>query len=542
MSKTVLITGATDGIGLETARMLVAEGHHVLLHGRSKEKLDTAAEAVGADRGRYLADLSLLTEVDALADAVIADHARLDVLINNAGVFKVPQSTLSNGLDVRFVVNTLAPYRLTRRLLPAIPSDGRIINLSSAAQAPVSLDALRGDVHLSDLEAYSQSKLAITMWSRVLAEELSDGPVVVAVNPGSLLASKMVQQGFGVAGNDLAIGAKVLMRGALADEFADASGRYFDNDAGSFGSPHPDALDAAKSRAVVQVVESLLRRSVREKIDEVTRPALRKPPAARSLPQWPTTPFLPLHRPTMTGVPDYIGPANRLVAKHGGKYLARTATHEQIEGDQQDAALRIVIQWPSKEAAKAFMSDPEYVPHLEARTAGSTASTFSSRRRRPRLRAAAAGYTSVSARPEPGRPSLRIAPEDAAQDPGDVRLRVHQPGLCFDLRGGPPDRGSGGAAGTVRGGASACHDQARPARSACRTAWLLRRLAARRAVQTWRRSAMRGRPSTRSSISGCSPARPPALPSALPVSSCHCGIRRTSPRVLQPRMSVRVGG
>lgn len=75
-------------------------------------------------------------------------------------------------------------------------------------------------------------------------------------------------------------------------------------------------------------------------------------------------------------IPDYIGPANALVAKHGGQYLARTATHEQIEGDKQEAALRIVIQWPSKEAALAFMSDPEYVPHLKARTAGSQSYHF----------------------------------------------------------------------------------------------------------------------------------------------------------------------
>ena len=75
-------------------------------------------------------------------------------------------------------------------------------------------------------------------------------------------------------------------------------------------------------------------------------------------------------------IPDYIGPANRLVAKHGGKYLARTANHERVEGEGNGAALRIVIQWPSKEAALAFMSDPEYVPHLKARTAGSDSEHF----------------------------------------------------------------------------------------------------------------------------------------------------------------------
>ena len=75
-------------------------------------------------------------------------------------------------------------------------------------------------------------------------------------------------------------------------------------------------------------------------------------------------------------IPDYIGPANKLVAQYGGKYLARTATHEQIEGDDQEAALRIVIEWPSKEAAVGFMNDAEYAPHLKARTAGSNSYHF----------------------------------------------------------------------------------------------------------------------------------------------------------------------
>tara|TARA_R110002167_G_scaffold352008_1_gene564812 strand:+ start:18722 stop:19024 length:303 start_codon:yes stop_codon:yes gene_type:complete len=75
-------------------------------------------------------------------------------------------------------------------------------------------------------------------------------------------------------------------------------------------------------------------------------------------------------------VPDYIGPANKLVAKHGGKYLARTASHERLEGDGEDSTLRIILEWPSKDAAIAFMNDPEYVPHLKARTAGSISDHF----------------------------------------------------------------------------------------------------------------------------------------------------------------------
>jgi len=75
-------------------------------------------------------------------------------------------------------------------------------------------------------------------------------------------------------------------------------------------------------------------------------------------------------------IPDYIGPANRLVAKYGGKYLARTSVHTQLEGAQSDAALRIVIEWPSKEAAVGFMQDADYAPHLSARTEGSTSFHF----------------------------------------------------------------------------------------------------------------------------------------------------------------------
>lgn len=81
--------------------------------------------------------------------------------------------------------------------------------------------------------------------------------------------------------------------------------------------------------------------------------------------------------PTTDGwIPDYLPTANALVAKHGGKYLARTATHQQVEGGDQTAALRIIIEWPSKEAAMNFMSDPQYKPHLEARTNGSTSFHF----------------------------------------------------------------------------------------------------------------------------------------------------------------------
>jgi len=75
-------------------------------------------------------------------------------------------------------------------------------------------------------------------------------------------------------------------------------------------------------------------------------------------------------------VADYLESANRLVEHYGGKYLARTTSHQQLEGKETNAALRIVIEWPSEKAAKDFMADPDYVPHLKTRTEGSVSNHF----------------------------------------------------------------------------------------------------------------------------------------------------------------------
>ncbi|WP_298862721.1 SDR family NAD(P)-dependent oxidoreductase [uncultured Sulfitobacter sp.] len=257
MSKTILITGATDGIGLEAAKLLAREGHTMLVHGRNAAKLDAARATIGGKTHGYLADLSHTGDVIKLADDIIRDHARIDVLINNAGVLKAPETTTEDGFDLRFMVNTIAPYILTKRLLPLLVNDSRIINLSSAAQAPVEIAALKGGIKMEDMDAYSQSKLAITIWSQYLATTLPDGPSSISVNPGSLLATNMVKEGFGIAGNDIAIGANILRRAAVDPEFANVSGRYFDNDAGSFGQPHPDATDPAKVSAVMQAIEAI---------------------------------------------------------------------------------------------------------------------------------------------------------------------------------------------------------------------------------------------------------------------------------------------
>jgi NAD(P)-dependent dehydrogenase (short-subunit alcohol dehydrogenase family) len=264
MQKTILVTGSTDGIGLETAKMLVSLGNHVLLHGRNPSKLEEAEKTLSALPGgghveSYLADLSRMADVEALAKAVAEKHAKLNVLINNAGVYSASDPVTQDGLDVRFAVNTIAPYLLTQRLLPLLGTSGRVVNLSSAAQSPVDPRALAGQSRLSDGAAYAQSKLALTMWSLSMALSLkSDGPAIIAVNPGSMLGSKMVKQAFGVVGGDIRIGAEILSRAALADEFATASGQYFDNDSGQFASPHPDALNPQESEEIVRVIEAVL--------------------------------------------------------------------------------------------------------------------------------------------------------------------------------------------------------------------------------------------------------------------------------------------
>ena len=262
MKKTILVTGATDGIGLETARVLAKLNHEVLVHGRNPKKIEKATSALkdGEQRVKtYVADLARAAEVEALARAVLDENDRLDVLINNAGVYNAPAPITEDGLDVRFAVNTIAPYLLTQRLLPLMGTFGRVINLSSAAQASVEPRALTGKVRLSDGAAYAQSKLALTMWTRAIASSLGErGPSLIAVNPGSMLGTKMVKEAFGTAGRDIRVGAEILRRIALSDEFAAASGRYYDNDSGRFAPPHPDARDPEKTAEVVRAIEMVL--------------------------------------------------------------------------------------------------------------------------------------------------------------------------------------------------------------------------------------------------------------------------------------------
>ena len=262
--KKILLTGATDGIGLETAKLLAAQGHHLLIHGRNENKLRETQKILlnsfpNIAVESYCADLSKFEDIRSMMQVMLKTHTSIDVLINNAGVFNIPQPITHNDLDARFVVNTIAPYIITETLLPILTDQGRVINLSSAAQAPISLEAMQGKKIIHEaFQAYAQSKLAITIWSQEVARTLKPEQVMVAVNPGSMLASKMVKEGFGVEGNDLNIGADILLRAALSTEFSNASGAYFDNDSKQFSPPHSDALNSSTCDQVVDTIKAII--------------------------------------------------------------------------------------------------------------------------------------------------------------------------------------------------------------------------------------------------------------------------------------------
>ena len=264
MPKTILLTGATDGIGLVTAKMLAQQGHTLLIHGRSEDKLSRTQASLekinpSATIKAYRADLSDLEAVEQLAEQLLAQYDHIDVLINNAGILNSQPTITSRDLDIRFVVNTLAPYVLTQRLMPILNNHSRVLNLSSAAQSPVDLEAMAGKHALPDMAAYAQSKLAITMWNNYMAHKHGkSGPIFIAINPGSLLDTKMVQEAFGRTNGGADIGANLLVRAALDDKFAKATGMYFDNDAKRFNDPHPDALDVTKNNMLVARIKQLI--------------------------------------------------------------------------------------------------------------------------------------------------------------------------------------------------------------------------------------------------------------------------------------------
>lgn len=262
--KNILITGSTDGIGKLVAIKLAKEGHSIYVHGRNEEKLASVISEIKSKSENdkihgFVADLSDLDAVKKMAVKVNDEVSHIDILINNAGVFKVPFSVDRNALDLRFAVNYLAPYLLTKELIPLIKkgSDARIINLSSAAQVPVSYDAVLGKKEVSINESYAISKLALTMWSFRLAKELK-GIAVIAVNPGSLLNTKMANEAYGEHWSPAEKGSDILYDLAVSEKHAGITGKYFDNDNGVYANAHPDAYDEQAINELIKFSDKLI--------------------------------------------------------------------------------------------------------------------------------------------------------------------------------------------------------------------------------------------------------------------------------------------
>ncbi|SEL82950.1 NAD(P)-dependent dehydrogenase, short-chain alcohol dehydrogenase family [Aquimarina amphilecti] len=262
--KTIFITGSTDGIGKLTAIKLANSGHSIYVHGRNPEKLlRTVTEIKEITNNEniigFVGDFSDFNSVQEMTSKIKQEVSKIDVLINNAGIFKSPATHNKDGIDIRFAVNYLAPFLLTEELITLLQKSKapRIINLSSAAQSVVSLDALSGKSHLSEQEAYAQSKLALTMWTTKLAKEFNNINII-AVNPGSLLNTKMVKEAYGNHWSPAEKGVDILFDLATSDKYSNDSGKYFDNDKGFFSKAHGDAYDQNKIDQLISITNSIL--------------------------------------------------------------------------------------------------------------------------------------------------------------------------------------------------------------------------------------------------------------------------------------------
>jgi NAD(P)-dependent dehydrogenase (short-subunit alcohol dehydrogenase family) len=238
---TILVTGATDGLGRAVARELASRGASVLVHGRDPERAEAAAEEIGA-AGTYLADFSSLAQVRALADEL----PELDVLVNNAGIIAPERVITEDGNELTFQVNHLAHFLLTLRT-----SWRRVVHVASGAQRPPEFDDLTLEHGYEPWRAYGQSKLAQIMFSHELAVRRPDLEST-ALHPATFMDTKMVRETVGTPHSTVEEGVEATTR--LVTE-PNVSGKYFNGLRES--RPDPIAADAEARRRLWDVSEQL---------------------------------------------------------------------------------------------------------------------------------------------------------------------------------------------------------------------------------------------------------------------------------------------
>jgi retinol dehydrogenase 14 len=244
--RTVLITGGTAGIGKATALGLATMGAHVAVTGRDRDRADAAAAEIRAAGGGrvdvFVADLSSQAQVRRLADQVLHDVTRIDVLVNNVGGYWNTRHVTADGLERTFALNHLAPFLLTTLLLDRLTDSApaRVVTVSSHAHAMgcIDFDDLQGERSYSGARAYNQSKLANVLFTYELARRVPAASVTAnALHPG------VVSTSFGA--DDPAVVQRLLVpflrpfmktpaRGAAtsihvasADDLAQVTGRFF---------------------------------------------------------------------------------------------------------------------------------------------------------------------------------------------------------------------------------------------------------------------------------------------------------------------------
>lgn len=264
VKRAVLITGATDGIGKQTAIDLAEKGYHVIIHGRSKEKAETALQEIHKLTGSEFlsavyADLSSLNQVRKLAENVMANYSKLDVLINNAGIYMKERKLSIDGYEMTFAVNHLSHFLLTNLLLDLLKqsNDGRIVNVSSIAHQNSKLDwnNLNGEKSFSAYGAYSLSKLANVLFSNELANRLKGTNTKSnSLHPG-VITTKLLKAGFNMSGASVKKGAGTSVFLASSDEAAHINGEYLIDC--QIARPHSTANDREVLKKFWQVSEEM---------------------------------------------------------------------------------------------------------------------------------------------------------------------------------------------------------------------------------------------------------------------------------------------